>query len=302
MCSTFPTEFFVAGNGQDALATWRGRLARCLNLQAMPIVAGALWLLVITTSAASPLIIAHRGASHDAPENTLTAFNLAWQQGADGIEVDLQLTKDGHVVCIHDADTRKVANRRLVVRDSTLEELQSIDVGAHHGDAFHGERIPTLDQVLATVPPGKLVYLDIKAGAEIISPILATLDSSPITAGQIVFLSFDAGLLREIKKQAPQYKAHWLCRVRKGRLFSGFRPSLESVLQTLRESGADGLASRHSDISDDFIKAVIAAGFEHHVWTVNDPRQAARFQKLGTQAIITSNPGSLRESFANNPP
>ncbi len=289
-------ETVVKSNGRDARRLKCGAGA---GLQAVTaLLLTGFW---VSPAVASPLLIAHRGASHDAPENTLAAFKLAWQQGADGIELDLQLTKDGHVVCIHDADTRSVSDRKRIVRNSTLQELQTLDVGVHHGEAFRGERIPTLEEVVKTVPAGKLVYLDIKTGAEIIPPVMAILKSSQLAADQVVFLAFDQGIVRAIKEQAPQYKVYWLCRVRKGLLFREFRPSIVSVIETLRKSGADGLASRHSDISDGFVTAVIAAGFEHHVWTVNDTRQAARFHKLGTKSIITSIPESLREIFANEP-
>lgn len=251
---------------------------------------------------AAPLVIAHRGASQDAPENTLAAFRLAWEQGADGIETDLQLTRGGHVVCIHDPDTRKVAGKNLVVRNSTLEELRQLDVGALHDAEYRGERIPALAEMLGTVPSGKLAYLDLKSGAEIIPPMLAVIQASGLSPEQVVFLAFDEELIRELKERAPQYKAHWLCRVRKGRFFGGLRPSSEGVLKTLRESRADGFASRHSDITDDFITTVIKKGYEHHVWTVNCMDAAARFRKLGTTSIITDIPAPLRESFADKTP
>lgn len=265
-----------------------------------------LLLILIWDSAAvamtAPRLIAHRGASHDAPENTLAAIQLAWKQGADGVEVDLHLTKDNHVVCIHDPDTRSVANRRLVVRESTLEELQALDVGSKHDAKFRGERIPTLQEVLGNIPEGKFAYLDLKAGPEIVAPLLRILNASQLDADQIVFLAFDDGLIRKIKSTAPQYKVQWLCRVRKTPILGTLRPSLDSILATLHESGADGLASRHSDVSDEFIRSILGHGFEHHVWTVNNPEQARRFHQLGTRSIITSSPAELRNIFETTTP
>jgi glycerophosphoryl diester phosphodiesterase len=241
-----------------------------------------------------PRVIAHRGASKDAPENTLAAFRLAWEQEADGIEIDVQVTRDGHVVCIHDADTKKVAGQKLVVRDSTLVQLRGLDVGSWHDVRFRGERIPTLAEVLETVPAGKRVYLDIKAGAEIIAPLVAAMRASQVKPEQVGVLAFDAAVIREIKKQAPELKAHWLCQVRKNALTGKFSPSQAVVLQTLRECGADGLASRHSDISDAFIRGILDEGFEHRVWTVNCEKMADRFAKLGTTSIITDEPSRIR--------
>lgn len=79
-------------------------------------------------------IIAHRGASHDAPENTLPAYKLAWQQGADGIEGDFRLTADGQIVCLHDPSTGRVGDRDLVVSESTLAELRQADMGVLKGE------------------------------------------------------------------------------------------------------------------------------------------------------------------------
>ncbi len=100
-------------------------------------------------------VIAHRGASYDAPENTLAAFRLAWQQGADGIEGDFWLTADGEIVCLHDGDTVRTGDRKLSVGQSTLEQLRTVDVGISKGEKFRGERIPTLAEVLAIVPAGQ---------------------------------------------------------------------------------------------------------------------------------------------------
>ena len=90
-------------------------------------------LMLSSASLAAPFLVAHRGASKDAPENTLPAFELAWKQGADAIEGDFYLTKDGKIVCFHDGDTKKITGKKLVVKDSTLAELQALDVGEWRG-------------------------------------------------------------------------------------------------------------------------------------------------------------------------
>src|SRR5512145_867901 len=87
-----------------------------------------LFVLALPT-ARGQLIIAHRGASHDAPENTLSAFKLAIEQGADGFEADFYLGKDGHVVCLHDPDTKRVAGKKLLATEAPFEELRLLDVG-----------------------------------------------------------------------------------------------------------------------------------------------------------------------------
>lgn len=187
-------------------------------------------------------IVAHRGASKDAPGNTIPAFELAWEQGADAIEGDFRLTKDGHIVCIHDGDTKKVANTNLVVHGSTLSELRNLDVGARGGKVLKGTRIPTIDEVLATVPDGKRIYIEVKCGVEIIPPLLEEIKKSGLTRDQIVVISFKTEVIQAFKAKAPQYKAFWLCRFKK-REDGEVRPSVKEVLGTLKQIKADGLSS-----------------------------------------------------------
>ena len=111
-------------------------------------------------------IIAHRGASYLAPENTMSSVLLGWEKQAD-VEVDVHLSEDGHVVVIHDASTKHITGMDLEVKGTTLEELRELDFGSHKGPEFTGERIPLLSEVLATIPPGRKLYVEIKCGKEI---------------------------------------------------------------------------------------------------------------------------------------
>jgi len=111
-----------------------------------------------------PLIVAHRGSSIDAPENTLPAFLLAWEQGSDAIEGDFHITADGVIVCVHDKDTRRVAGVDLVVKDVTYQQLKDLDAGSWKAPEWEGTYMPTLSEVLATVPRGtrNLMHLALK--------------------------------------------------------------------------------------------------------------------------------------------
>src|SRR5690606_17417748 len=129
--------------------------------------------------------VAHRGASYTAPENTLAAFDLAWQEGADGVEGDFRLTADGHIVCMHDANTERTAGQRLVVAESTLVELKSLDVGTWKHARYADERVPTLAEVLDTVPDGKLFFVELKTGPEIVAPLKQVLDLARVPAEQL---------------------------------------------------------------------------------------------------------------------
>src|SRR4051812_8609351 len=97
-------------------------------------------------------IVGHRGASHDAPENSLTSMKLAWKQNADGIETDIHLSKDGHIVVMHDYDTKRIGGVDKKIVESTWDEMKDIDIGRWKGAQFTGEKIPTIDSFFATIP------------------------------------------------------------------------------------------------------------------------------------------------------
>lgn len=248
-----------------------------------------------TAETAAPFIVAHRGASHDAPENTLPAFKLAWQQGADAIEGDFYLTRDGKIICIHDADTARVTGRKLVVKETTLEELRTLDAGTWFGAQWKDTRLPTFAEVAATVPTDRKFYVEVKCGLEIVPVLLREIAASGLKARQIVVISFNSAVIAELKKQKPEVKAFWLSSFAKQ---SPLQPSVEQVLVTLREIHADGFSSSADKRLDAaYIRTIRDVGFEYHCWTVDDPKVAQRFLDLGTLSITTNRPALLGEAL-----
>lgn len=254
--------------------------------------------LCATTVAATagPFLVAHRGASHDAPENTLPAFQLAWQQSADAIEGDFHLTSDGKIICVHDKDTARVTGKKLVVARTTLTELRSLDAGAWFDARFAGTRLPTFAEVAATVPPGKRFFIEIKCGPEIVPILLADLKTSRLTNDQIVVISFQSSVIAELKKQSPATTAYWLSAFGKSTPLS---PSPEKAIAICKEIGANGFSSQ-SDARVDaaYVAAVRAAGLEYHSWTIDDPAVARRFLDFGVATLTTNRPAFLREALA----
>ena len=157
-----------------------------------------------------PRIVAHRGASHDAPENTLAAFNLAWKQDADGIEGDFFLTSDRKIVCIHDEETSRLAGKKLFVERSNLAELRGLDVGLWKHAKFTGERIPLLRDVLDTVPDGKAIVIELKSKQKIVPVRMDELAELNDPALNVLIITFDAPTAAECKTLMPQYPVHWL--------------------------------------------------------------------------------------------
>ncbi|MFK7909597.1 MAG: glycerophosphodiester phosphodiesterase [Akkermansiaceae bacterium] len=257
----------------------------------------ALLLAFASVNAENPAIVAHRGASSDAPENTIPAFRLAWEQGADAIEGDFRLTKEGHIVCIHDWNALRVAESTLVVSESTLEELKKLDVGIFHGEKFKGTRIPTIAEVFATVPDGKKIYVELKSDTEIIPALLAEIKKSGLNNDQIVIISFKPQVIKELKSKAPQFTAYWLSSYMRDEL-GNVIPSIETVLSTLKEINADGFSSCQSINDETYAKRVIQTGYEFHLWTIDDVKTAERFTEWGAKSITTNVPGKIRAQLS----
>ena len=257
-----------------------------------------------TPTAPNPLVIAHRGSSAQAPENTLPAFQLAWEQGADAIEGDFQLTKDGHIICFHDKDTKRIAGQPLAVSEATLEELRQLDVGSIQPQAserelhswsaekFKGTRMPTIAEVFSTVPPVKKIFIEIKCGPEIIDPLLRELGASGLTPDQVVVIAFDSAMLKSLKERDPKWQTGWLCSFGK-RANGKPQQAPAKVFKTLKEMNAHALMSGRGDVDKDLLDKIRAAGIEHYVWTINDPKLAATYRAQGVNAIITDVPAEM---------
>ncbi|MSN27276.1 MAG: glycerophosphodiester phosphodiesterase [Geobacter sp.] len=245
-----------------------------------------------------PLIIGHRGASREAPENTLESFRLAWEQGANGIEADFRLTGDGQIICMHDVTSGRTTGLNLKIADTTLKELRSLDAGLWKGPEWRGVKIPTLDEVLAVIPAGTRFFIELKSGDEIIAPLEKALLASGISPDRIRLLSFSAPLITLLKERLPDWQACWLCDYRHTLLSNVWRPSHDKVIETLGESAADGLASANSAFLDaDMVKRLRELGKEIHVWTVDRPTDARKFCAVGVDSIMTNRPGWLREKL-----
>lgn len=243
-------------------------------------------------------IVAHRGASEEAPENTLAAFHEAWRQGADAIEGDFWLSKDGQIVCLHDADTKRVSGKNLKVAESDFVDLRRLDVGAWKGEKWRGERIPLLSEVLAIVPADKGISVEVKCGSEIVEPLLQEFKKSDVKLSQVTVISFDQEVIRELKKREPGLRANWLCSFKKRGVKRQYRPSLASVLATLADIGADGLGgSATLDLPAGFGKKIRDAGFSYHVWAVDDAAEARHFLADGAESLTTNKPAELRAAF-----
>ena len=238
-------------------------------------------------------VIGHRGASSEAPENTLAANRLAFQQNADGIEIDVRLTKDHKLVCMHDKSTRRTADQELVIKESTLKKLKSLDVGLWKGMKWKGETIPTLEEVLEEIPENKSIFIEIKTGTESIDPLIEDIQKSKIDSGCITVISFHQEVVKEVKQSMDSLNVNLLI------AFSGPEEvSNEEVLQKLTEFKLDGVgAENHSKLSHAFVAPILEANKKVHVWTVDDIEQAKAYKQLGLSSITTNVPQLIRSAL-----
>ena len=243
-------------------------------------------------------IIAHRGASHDAPENTVAAIKLAWEQNADGSEFDVYLSKDGRVVVLHDKDTERTAGVKKVVADCTLAELRSLDVGKWKDPKYAGEKIPTLEEMLATVPAGKKVFVEVKCGPEIVPEMVRVLKASKLKPEQTPVISFNADVIAAVKKARPDLPAYWLAGLKENKKTKTPPPTAEDVIATAKRINADGVDLQAAPVLDKaYADKVRAAGLRLYVWTVNDVAEARRMVEVGAEGITTDRPAWLREQL-----
>lgn len=264
----------------------------------MPLVVFSVMVLFMPHALHAQLIVAHRGASHDAPENTMAAFNLAFEQGADAIEGDFHLTKDGRIICIHDSDTKRVTGFDKKVAATDFAELRAMDVGTWKHAKFATERMPTLEEFLGSVPAGKQAFIEIKCGPSVVPVLKAQVNGAKLKPEQMVVISFNAQVIAEVRTQIPQIKAHWLTSYKQDRETKLWKPTQSEVLATLKKIGASGLdTNAHETIEAGFVKQLREAKMEFHCWTVDDPKVAKRFIALGVDSITTNRPAWLREQI-----
>ncbi len=246
------------------------------------------------------LIIGHRGASYDAPENTLASVNLAWERCVRAAEIDVHLSSDNQVVVLHDFNTKKLYGRDREVKDQTYAELLELDAGRHKGEQWEGERIPLLDEVLATVPDGRMLVVEIKAEPEIIPELEKSFAKSGLGPDQIVMISFNWESTAAAKKAFPDHNVYALSSFKKNKETQVWEPSAEDLIERAKEVGADGLSVKAIEMVDAaFIEKVKEAGLEAYVWTVDDPRKAMSLKRSGIDGITTNRPQWLAEELKN---
>lgn len=248
-----------------------------------------------------PLIIAHRGESFDAPENTLASINLAWERDADAVEIDIRLTEDKRVVVIHDKTTGRVGGRNKRVKHQSLLELKELDVGSWKNEKFRDEKIPTLSEVLKTVPENKRIIIEIKTSPKIIPFLKEEINFSDLNSQQIEIISFNYEAVKEAKKAMPELKVLYLADLDYTWMTKVFSPPVDKLIEKVKAANLNGLNVWAGKLlTEKFAYNVKWSDLDLYVWTVNNPEHAKRLIDWNVDAITTDKAEWMKNCLKNN--
>lgn len=222
-----------------------------------------------------PVVIAHRGTSGSAPENSLAAFRRALEIGAAAMELDVHRTADGEIVVIHDATVDRTTDGRGAVAGMTLAEIRKLDAGSRKGSEFAGERIPTLAEVCALVRGRAFLFVEIKAEG-IAADVLRVLEAEGMD-GQAIAISFSAETVRQVKALRPDAAAG---------LLSSRAEDLERAVQL----NADAFCLHFGAATPEIARALHSQDRVLMVWTVNDAADFERMAAAGADFIASDWP------------
>ena len=238
-------------------------------------------------------IIAHRGASGAAPENTMLAFRLAWQLGVNGIELDVHMSRDGCIMVHHDATTQRCARVNLTITDTNSEVLCKLDVGRWRGAQFAGATMPRLDDVLTEAPAGSRVLIELKGGVNMVPALQQTLTAKDYSGLRIALISFDLPALIACHQALPELPYYPVFSLQDEDTAPKYSP--KEWITIAQQHGFTGLDPDYRDIDKDFATAAQAAQLDLITWTVNDPKQVPVLDSLGVSAIATDWPEQLQQ-------
>jgi glycerophosphoryl diester phosphodiesterase len=240
------------------------------------------------------LVIAHRGDSAHRPENTLAAFQGAVEAGVELVELDVQLTRDGHVVVIHDPTVDRTTNGQGPVAGMDLAELRRLSAGfpARFAADYAGERVPTLAEALAFLRGRVRVMVEIK-GDSVTDDALGGIEARVIEevrrqdmAAELALISFDTRALRRCRDLGPE--------IVRGHLFAR---SLEGAVAASLEVGAQVLMPHKSLLSPRLAEETKTAGLKLATWVVDDPEELPALRRFPLYGVASNRPGVLLEAL-----
>jgi glycerophosphoryl diester phosphodiesterase len=225
-------------------------------------------------------VTAHRGASLHAPENSMAAFREAYEAGADFVELDVQRTRDGAIVVVHDGDLLRMAGDPRKVWDLTLAEMQALDIGARRGPGYAGERVPTLQEVIEFARGRFRINVELKFNVPDpgLAPAVIELLRDENFLDQVVITSLDHASLRQVEQIDPGIETGLI---------------VTAAVGNVTKTDTDFVSLNSARATASLVRQAKAAGKQIHVWTVNKPEVMLRMIERDVDNIITDDPAAL---------
>lgn len=231
------------------------------------------------------MIIAHRGASFDAPENTVASAKLGWEQKAHAVEIDIHLSADSKIMVIHDFTTKRTTGVDLPVAATTSLKLRELDAGSWKDEKYRGEKVPFLSEILSIIPEGKKLIIEIKSDKNIVPFLKEELERSG-KKNQCEIISFDFDALSSSKKILPEIPVFFLV----GKLNTD---EFATLLPKLRENRINGLNLHFSAITPEIAQLCKQNNIPLYSWTIDDLEVAKKLISFGVVGITTNKPASF---------
>jgi len=271
------------------LKTIENALKKCL-------VAVSTGSLVLFFQGCQPMIIAHRGASAVAPENTKASFILAWQLKAPAAECDIHLTSDNQIVVIHDRNTKRTGGIDANVNDMNYSEIALLDVGSFKDVKYTGQQIPLLADIVETMPADRKLLIEIKCGKDVL-PYLEWIISKSGKRSRIVVIGFNIDVVTEAKKLMPDIPAYWLVMTEKDKTTDKWILHGPELIAAAKERHLDGIDVHWAGLSKKFVQKAHKAGLKVYTWTVDDISVARKVKKMGVDGITSNKPDLIMKNI-----
>jgi len=240
------------------------------------------------------LIIAHRGESYDAPENTLASINLAWKKDADAVEIDVQLTKDEKIVVIHDKITLRTGGKYKRVESNNYDELLKIDVGKFKDTKWENERIPLLEEVIDTIPGNKILFIEIKSDERILKPLQNLIEQKKINPAQFKFIGFNIITMKLLKEKFPKIGTYWIVEGKNYKTKDHLKKTIKKCLSA-KLDGLDVQVRKY--LNKDVIHSIKNSRLKIYTWTVDKPERAKQLYLDGIDGITTNRASWLKHKL-----
>ena len=251
-------------------------------------------------------LICHRGESKDAPENTLPAYRMAVERGF-GFECDIYLSADKRLFTFHDGNLKRTtdgAHTDKCTEASWAETVSKVNVGGWgkwKGSKYDPTRPALLEEVLALARDGRYIYVEVKDNNPEWVPYIKDVfaKQKKATPKNVLFITFGDKVCAELKRQMPEYKTYWLTGAKRSWKKDAQPITVDYVLAKLKETGADGVDCQFNPdvITAEFVKAVRDAGYEFHMWTIDDLENAKLAFSRGAQTVTTNCAKKLLDEY-----